>query len=154
MKTYVWIGGVAALFISAFFLLSGFYLRPLRHIQGPFVTIGSTTISVERADTPEEQERGLSYRTALASSSGMLFVFSHPEYYQFWMPHMNFPLDIIWIDGQGTIITIAHRVPPLIEGAPPKTYSPAHPAQYVLEVNGGFSEHHGITEGERVDMHL
>src|SRR5947207_6789398 len=57
--------------------------------SGPAVTVhtagGDVTVAVEVARTPDEQQRGLMYRTALAEGHGMLFVFGDDSDRQFWM---------------------------------------------------------------------
>ena len=36
----------------------------------------------------------------------MLFIFSQPDFYPFWMKDMKFPIDIIWLDENLQIINI------------------------------------------------
>ena len=43
--------------------------------------------------------QGLSERQSLAEDKGMLFLFEKPDHYAFWMKGMEFPLDIIFING-------------------------------------------------------
>ena len=109
------------------------------------VSIGSTTISVEVVDTYQERMQGLSGRTSLAESRGMLFVFEEEGNWGIWMKDMRFPLDIIWADSEGNIITIARDVAP--ETYPNAFYSKEPRARYVLEVPAGFTKMHGIAEG-------
>ncbi|MBU4141500.1 DUF192 domain-containing protein, partial [Patescibacteria group bacterium] len=63
------------------------------------IKIGGKIIKVEIADMPEKQAKGLSGRKFLAENHGMLFVFTSPDHYSFWMKDMNFSLDFIWISG-------------------------------------------------------
>jgi|SRR3989344_2621811 len=115
----------------------------------PQVKIGNKTIPVEIKQTKEEIKTGLSGRRLLNKDSGMLFIFNAPAIYQFWMPNMHFPIDIIWIN-QGKIVDISHDVPTDFDPAAPIFYKPQQPAQYVLEVNAGFSADHGIKIGDVV----
>lgn len=81
----------------------------------------------------------------------MLFVFSKPGVYKFWMPDMYFAIDIVWI-ADGKIAAIHKRAPPMLDMQNPIFYSPPKPVQYVLELNGGFAEKHNIEAGDSVTI--
>ena len=115
----------------------------------PLVRIGGTEIPVEVAKTDQERAKGLSGRDFLEPDKGMLFVFSQPGNYNFWMPDMNFPIDIIWITG-GKIVGIEKDVPNEFDPQNPVFYLPPKPVEYVLEVNAGFVQAHGIKIGDDV----
>lgn len=117
------------------------------------VAIGEVRISVLVAETDEELKRGLSGMTSLGKNSGMLFIFPKADIYSFWMPNMNFPVDIIWIN-QGMVVDIHHNVSNEFNPDNPETYSPVKPAKYVLEVNAGFAEEHNIKIGDSVTFSL
>ncbi len=103
-------------------------------------------VRVELARTPAEQAKGLMDRTSLAPDAGMLFLFEDNVEHSFWMKNTLIPLDMIFIDDQGTIVGIVER-------AEPRTLTGrtvGKPSRYVLEVNGGWSAAHGVTRGDRV----
>ena len=112
-------------------------------IEGERITIGEAELSVEIADTPELQKRGLSGRTALAEGHGMFFVFPEPGRYGFWMKDMLFPIDIIWIDGSGAVVGAVSADP----ASYPEVFYPPVPVSYVLEVPRGFAEKNHIETG-------
>lgn len=114
-----------------------------------FVKIGETTIPIELATTGAAIQKGLSGRASLAANQGMLFVFSRPDRYRFWMPDMHFPIDIIWINDD-KVVDIDADVPNEFDPARPRFYIPSSPARYVLEVNAGFSKNHKIEIGDTV----
>ncbi len=114
------------------------------------VIIGNTVIEVEVAKTALAREQGLSRREKLEENKGMLFVFDKKDYHSFWMREMNFPIDIIWI-ADDKIVDIAHNVPSTVSQFL-KTYQPKEPVNFVLEVNAGFSESHGIKVGNKVEI--
>jgi hypothetical protein len=114
------------------------------------VEIGGVTVKVEIASDPAEMAKGLSGRESLGENRGMLFVFAEPDQTAFWMKDMKFPLDIIWIQGD-EIVDIAANLPPLA-GDYVSTYSPRVPANYVLEVNAGFTAEHGVKVGDKVKI--
>jgi uncharacterized membrane protein (UPF0127 family) len=115
-------------------------------MTGPYVAIAGTNVPVELAQTKAERESGLSGRASLDPGSGMLFIFPRADKYSFWMPDMHFPLDMIWIDN-GAVVDITKNVTNVFDANNPVFYRPAAPAQYVLEVNAGFSDTHGIKKG-------
>lgn len=111
--------------------------------DGP-VTLGSWTLNVEIADTPEKQEKGLSGRDSLDENAGMLFVFQDNAP-GFWMKDMKFPLDFIWINAGGEIVEILPNIDP---STYPQVYEPLEPVKYVLEVNAGAAEANGLAVGD------
>lgn len=111
--------------------------------------VGDISIRVDIANTPLLREQGLSGRQALPEDQGMYFVFDHPDFYQFWMKEMNFPIDIIWVSETMRIIDVTKDAPP---SSFPKTFTSNAPAQYVLEVNAGFVERHGVNIGDQVEI--
>ena len=113
------------------------------------LTIHNITIKVEIADTPISRERGLSGRTSLSDGRGMLFVYSAPGFYSFWMKDMNFPIDIIWIDEAKTIIGITKNISPVTF---PETFQPPSLAKYILEVNAGWPDKNLIQIGDLVQF--
>ena len=119
----------------------------------PVVTVGSAALTVELALTPAQRVQGLSGRPELARGTGMLFVYTQEGRHSFWMIDMNFPLDLVWISAQCTVIEITSNVPPPAPGqtsAELPRYVPETPVQYVLEVNAGDMESAGIQVGDPV----
>lgn len=111
------------------------------------LTIGATTLAVDVADTDEERVQGLSGRPSLAEGTGLFFVFEEDSAWGIWMKDMRFPIDIIWADASGTIVTIAHEVSPETY---PEVFMPTAPARYVLEVPAGYAKKAGIAEGQKI----
>ncbi|MBI5817298.1 MAG: DUF192 domain-containing protein [Candidatus Yonathbacteria bacterium] len=109
--------------------------------------IGDISINVDIVDTPALQERGLSGKNALLDNQGMFFIFDHSGIYPFWMKEMNFPIDIIWIDEHMSVADITKNVLP---SSFPQTFASRVPIRYVLEVQAGFAERHGVNIGDQV----
>lgn len=105
-----------------------------------------TSISVEIADTEEARTQGLMGRTRMGEKQGMLFIFPNDEYRSFWMANTPLPLDIIYVDSERNIVTVRRNTVPFSEESIPSTA----PARYVVEVNAGFCNRHGILEGASV----
>jgi uncharacterized membrane protein (UPF0127 family) len=110
------------------------------------LTFGDIMVYVDVARTLEEKAKGLSHREFLREDEGMLFVYTEPSYYGFWMPDMFFALDIIWFNEHLVVVDITENVTP--ESYPEK-FRPKVPAQYVLEVNSGYTKKYGITVGAK-----
>lgn len=117
---------------------------PLPMIQ---VRVGDGAILAELAATPTQQQAGLSGRRGLEAGKGMLFVFDPPKMVGFWMKDMRFPLDIIYADADGMVMTIHRDVSP---ESYPRTYNPVAPAKYVLEVPAGFATAEHVRVGDRI----
>jgi len=115
----------------------------------PYVRINSVEIPVEVAADAISRVKGLSGRTSLNEGNGMLFIFNKPAIYSFWMPLMKFPIDIIWLNN-GKVVDISANVSNNFNPINPAVYNPSEPAQYVLEVNAGFSKKNNIKIGDSV----
>ena len=107
-----------------------------------------TVVRVEIADTAEARELGLMYRQHLGQDAGMLFVFKQPQQLTFWMKNTEIPLDMIFADADGTVVGIIADAEPFSE----RQLSVGGDSQYVLEVNGGFAQRHGIKPGDRLQF--
>lgn len=101
---------------------------------------------VELAQTWEEQEIGLMFRTALADDRGMLFPMEPPRPASFWMKNTLIPLDILFIRRDGTVSSIAANATPLSLA----TLNSTEPVGAVLELAGGEARRAGILPGDRV----
>ena len=63
------------------------------------------------------------------------------------MKEMNFPIDIIWIGEHMSVVDITKSASP---SSFPQTFVSSAPALYVLEVQAGFAERHGVKIGDQV----
>lgn len=110
------------------------------------------TFRVELATTPQEHARGLMYRDRLGEGRGMLFVFPESAPRAFWMKHVRFPLDLLFVGADQRVSRIVHRAPPCPGAAAPCPLYPSQPggARWVLEVAGGSAERLGIQVGDRL----
>lgn len=110
--------------------------------------IGQQNITVEIAETPEQQEHGLMFRKNLSDKEGMLFVFDDEEIRRFWMKNTLIDLAIGYFDRQKKLIDIQEMkaVGSVMEANPP-AYPSRGPAMYALEVPSGWFKKHGIKEG-------
>lgn len=117
---------------------------PLR-VQGK---VGWHTFRVELAVTPQDQARGLMYRSSMRKDVGMLFIFRSDSVKQFYMKDTYIPLDMIFVDKEGIVVGVVHRATPHTT----TTRSVGVPSRYVLELNGGLARRLGIDKGKKVDL--
>lgn len=101
-------------------------------------------LKLEIADNDYERETGLMYRDAMDDDQGMLFIFDNEEPRGFYMKNTNIPLDLIFLNSQNKIVSIAKNAQPQSL----ETILSEVPAQYVLEVNAGLSDEWNLTEGD------
>lgn len=116
------------------------------------VVIDGKVIKVEIAQTAAEREHGLSGHEPLTDNEGMLFIFDQPGPQGFWMKDMLFPLDIVWLAPSGVegIVKIVDITRDAKPESFPATFSPAIPAQYVLEVNANLADKNNWVIGDEV----
>ncbi len=118
----------------------------------PF-NLNNKTFNLEIASNPIQQAKGLSKRDQLCSDCGMIFTFARPGIYPFWMKDTLIPLDIIWLDPNGVIVTIHSANPqPNTPDHLLTRYSNQAPAQYVIELNYQESEKLGLKIGDHIDL--
>jgi uncharacterized membrane protein (UPF0127 family) len=102
-------------------------------------------VTVEVADDGREQAAGLMHRRLAGDGEGMLFVFPGVAPRTFWMRNTPASLDLLFLSPDLRLVALIPRAEPLSN----RILRPDAPAQYVLEVPGGFAERHGVTLGTR-----
>ncbi len=123
-----------------------------RAVDAPtVVTPAGENIHVEVAIDPETRAQGLMFRESLPRGRGMLFLFPRSDIYSFWMKNTLIPLDMIWIDAEGTVVGVEANVPPC-QADPCPSYGPDAEAQYVLELGAGEAARYGIGKGTHLDL--
>lgn len=116
----------------------------------PVMHIGDIPVRVEIANTDAERIKGLSDRKEFGEKvNGMLFVFSRPDYHGIWMKDMNFPIDLIWINKDLTVVGIDKNIQP---ESYPKTFRPSEPVLYLVETDTYYADTMGITVGKKVRL--
>ncbi len=118
------------------------------------ITVGTTPLDVELAETAGQQTLGLGYRNGLAPGTGMLFVSTSASERTFWMKGMRFCLDIVWVQ-DGEIVGAAESVCPDPAGTADidrARFSSPGSVTDVLEVPAGWLEEHGYGTGTAIDI--
>ena len=114
----------------------------------PSVSQSPVYLEIEIADDETERMRGLMDRISLPDNAGMLFIFEDEEPRSFWMKNTFISLDIIFINSNKEIVSIQKYTQPKTTFAVPSD----KPAKYVLEVNAGFSDEHGLSPGDKLEF--
>lgn len=114
---------------------------------------GQVRIRAEIAETSAQRAHGLMERPSLPPEQGMLFMYVEPQDEEsgFWMYRTRIPLDIAFLDEDGTILTILAMEPcPDVDPRGCRTYPPGVPYHSALEVNRGWFAQRGVGVGDRV----
>jgi uncharacterized membrane protein (UPF0127 family) len=119
-------------------------LPPLPEIR---LIIAGRMFNIEVADEDHEREQGLMYRKSMPADHGMIFAWGFEEYRGFWMANTQIPLDLIYLDGQGRVISI-HRLRPYDRTS---VRSP-RPARYALELNAGIAQQLNLKLGDSITL--
>jgi uncharacterized membrane protein (UPF0127 family) len=72
-------------------------------------------MKLEVADTDEQRMIGLMHREKVPSKTGMIFVFDEPSYYSMWMKNTLVPLDMVFLNDDRVVISVALDRKPLTE---------------------------------------
>lgn len=107
---------------------------------------GPHRFRVELAETPSQRLQGLQGRRTLNANAGMLFVFDALSVAAMWMKNTYIPLDMLFLDGVGSIVAMAENNRPMSL----QPIRPPKPVKAVLELNAGTVARLGIEPGDRV----
>ena len=102
--------------------------------------------TIEFADNDERRMTGLMFRPRMAADAGMLFDFKRDAPVSMWMKNTLVSLDMVFIDADGTIKTIAERTVPHSLA----TVSSNVPVRATLELAAGVTEKLNIRVGDKV----
>lgn len=107
------------------------------------MTLGNKPFTLEIAADEHERQIGLMYRQDMPADHGMIFVFPDEDERGFWMSNTYLPLDIIYADHAGKIVSIK-RMQPLDLSSVPSNGK----AQYAIELNQGTTDRIGLRAGQ------
>jgi len=140
----------AVILIAIFYLIYSFTVAKNAVKNITITNPDGTKIQVdaEIADNPFKMMKGLMGRKALDGDAGMLFIFPSEDIQPFWMLNTTIALDAIFIKSDGTIAEIIQMEPCGLNITKCRIYTPKETARYVLEVNKGFSDRHGLVIGK------
>lgn len=99
-----------------------------------------------RADRADTRASGLMYVTRLDDDQAMIFVYEEPQVVSMWMKNTYLPLDMLFVDARGCIVSIAEQTRPLSL----KSIQSGSPVVLVVEIKGGGAAAHRAKIGDRV----
>jgi len=148
---------VATLFLAGCNRTGGATSRPadeaaaaapyLNHAQPRLPTLklwlGSAELEAEVARRNVEIYTGMMFRTNLADTAAMLFVFPTPDRRSFYMRNTQVPLTAAYLAPDGTVLEL-HDLKPFDETP---AASQSDNIQFVLEVPKGWFQRHNVTTG-------
>ena len=109
--------------------------------------IGNKTFSLEVANNEEEREHGLMQRDTMPSDHGMIFVFVQPANFAFYMKNTRIPLDIVFVDSAGGVISIKQMKPYDLTSV----YADGQ-AKWAIELNQGAAASAGLRVGDKLQI--
>jgi len=109
--------------------------------------IGTQTFDLEIARTSEQQALGLMKRDSMPRDHGMIFVFPEERMLEFWMKDTRIPLDIMYLDSKGKVVSVSQMQPYDLTSV-----SSEVPAQYAIELNAGMVKQAGIKSHDILDI--
>lgn len=118
------------------------------------IKMGNTAYTLEVAKSIAQLQKGLSKRTNLCSTCGMIFVFNYNAVQTFWMKDTLIPLDMIWVKDDGTIVSIQTASVEENPSKPQKVYQNSEPAKFVIELNANEAQKNNIKVGDKIQINL
>lgn len=115
-----------------------------------YIEHGIHTISARVASDEADRYRGLSGVEKLNPNEGLLMVFEAPDRHGIVMRDMKIPIDVVWIDSDGSVVHVEYNMKPDID--PELVYRSRSPALYVLEMGSGEAKRLNIKVGDKLDI--
>ena len=143
-----------SIILLMFFLISQVYGKGLHQGfgNGKVTLLDQVlTFNVEVAGTELQRNTGLMYRKSLPKNNGMLFVFEQEELQRVWMKNTLVPLDIIFISVKEKVVSIIKDLQPCLK-QPCRIFESVEKATYMLELNAGMVQKHGVEIGQEVSL--
>ena len=111
------------------------------------VQLGSKPFNLEVANNEETREYGLMRRDSMPADHGMIFVFDKPSNVSFYMKNTRIPLDIVFVDEAGGVISIKQMKPYDLSTTPADGQ-----AKWAIELNQGAAAGAGLKVGDKLQI--
>ena len=134
---------LAALLLAMICALAGGCEQSPAGMKVVTMRLGKRDFHLEVAVTSDQQETGLMKRDSMPEDHGMIFVFKDVEVRKFWMKDTRFPLDIIFLDQGGKVVSVRR-----LKAYDRETTSSIFPARYAIELNAGAADAAGLKSGD------
>jgi len=80
----------------------------------------------------------------------MLFIFESVAKQGMWMIEMRFPLDIVWLDENMTVVHITRDAAPCQNSSQCPSYSSVYRVKYAIEMTAGEANTYGFAVGKQL----
>lgn len=113
-------------------------------------TIGGEKFTILQTRTEKERRLGLGAVPKLPKNYGMSFTANGSM--GIWMKGMKYPIDILWLDKENTVVHIVHDAE--VSSYPKTTfYNPRETdARMVIEINSGEAKRLGVENGSKITL--
>ncbi len=118
---------------------------PQMQLQRTALAAGMFQINAQVAQTPEQREIGLMFRSVMPPSEGMLFIFEEPSKQCFWMKNTLLPLTAAFVADDGVIVNLVDMQPQTTN-----SHCSVKPVRFVLEMNQGWFVKKGLKAGTKL----
>lgn len=105
-------------------------------------------VAIEIAETDSTRQRGLMDRRSLPERGGMLLIFDDEDVRTFEMSNIQIAVDFLFISADSEVVSMETDTRPLSD----ERIRSAVPSKYVVKVNAGFANRHGITESAHMRL--
>jgi uncharacterized membrane protein (UPF0127 family) len=109
--------------------------------------LGIRQYVVEIASDEASREKGLMFRPFMPDNYGMIFVFDQEHSVNFYMKNTQIPLDIVFLDHAGRVISIKTMLPLDLRLTPSDG-----PVSFAIELNAGQGAATGLRVGDVVSI--
>ncbi len=107
-------------------------------------------VTIEIADTTVLRRYGYMFVSPGPNDEqGMLFIYPAPMDLTFWMRNTRVPLDLLFLDEEGTIVNI-HRE--MVPGKEDGDYRALKKCRFALELRGGWCDRYHVFAGKKVEI--
>jgi uncharacterized membrane protein (UPF0127 family) len=105
------------------------------------------SLNIKIADNDSARMKGLMFVRNLPENEGMLFIMEDEAQVNMWMKNTYIPLDMIFINSNKEIVSMAENTKPLST----EIISSKNKVKYVLEINGGLAKKSGLKIGDKIN---
>lgn len=138
-------------FIIALLVCAAAYYFYASSLGNGKICFNDNCFLVELAVNETQWQQGLMGRDFLPESQGMLFIFDQEQEHTMWMKDMSIPLDMVFLDKNLSVVSVAEDVQPCQENYCP-LIGTGQKTLYVLEIKAGLAEKEKIKVGQKAEF--
>jgi len=142
------VSGVAVIIVIAAALC--FLYWQMTRSQMATMSLNGHTYRLTVAQTEADREHGLSDTSSLPQDQAMLFVFPSSGHPAIWMKDMNYPIDIVWLSNDKTVVHTVENAQP--SSYPDTIFQTDNDSRYVIELPAGTIEKTDINSGDKAEF--